>query len=110
MRSRQSRYNPEKREKHLANKRDPKRTLSYRATVLTAIEGSSQWMTAHQLVEQTNLTYPQVIFALFALHNNEKIARIGRKFTARWGSLALGTPPDNNFQLLERLFNGIVKR
>lgn len=82
----------------------------YRAIVLDALNGATGWATSHQLVEQTHLTYPQVVFALHALHNTGQIARTGRKFTARWGSLSMLMPPADNFQLLTCLFNGIVKR
>ena len=105
---RQSRYNPEKREQRLANRRE----TSYRSTVLAVIDASSTWRAARSIAEEAKLTYPQTIFAIIALHNNGQIARIGRTFTAQWGSLALAEvqEPDNNFQLLESLFNDIAKR
>jgi hypothetical protein len=81
---------------------------SYRSTVLAAITAASTWSTAHDLTAQTQLTYPQVIFALHALHNSGQIARAGRKFTARWGALSLVNEPTHNFELLEQLFHGIV--
>lgn len=81
---------------------------SYRSIVLSAINESTTWSTAHDIARRTRLTYPQVVFALHALHNNEQIARIGRKFTARWGALALVNEPTHNFELLEQLFHGIV--
>ncbi|MES2319991.1 MAG: hypothetical protein V4631_21125 [Pseudomonadota bacterium] len=106
MRARQSRYNPEKREQQQNRKREQ----SYRATVLAVIVASTTWRAARDIAHDAKLTYPQTIFALFALHNNAQIARTGHKFTARWGPLGLDVKPDNNFQLLERLFNGTIKR
>lgn len=82
----------------------------YRATVLAALSGATTWRTSHDVVEQTGLTYPQVIFALHALHNFGQIARTGRKFTARWGPLTMIESPAHNFDILQGLFHGIVKR
>lgn len=83
---------------------------SYRAIVLAALATSGDWRTAHDIAAQTHLTYPQVVFALHALHNTCQIARTGRKFTARWGALALAEQPAHNFQMLEGLFNSIVRK
>lgn len=82
----------------------------YRATVLAALAGATTWCTSHDLVEQTQLTYPQVVFALHALHNSDQIARTGRTFTARWGPLTLIDEPIHNFHLLENLFHSLAKR
>lgn len=82
----------------------------YRATVLAALSGATTWRTSHDVVEQTGLTYPQVIFALHALHGFGQIARAGRKFRARWGPLSLAKAPAHNFGTLENLFYNIVKR
>ena len=63
--------------------------VTYISRVLIVIERSPGWQTSYQLAEATGLTYAQVIFALNALNNQSKIARAGRKSTARWGRLAL---------------------
>lgn len=86
------------------------RSETYRAAVLQAVNASPAWRSAREIATAAGLTYPQTVFALYALHNNEQIARIGRKFTARWGSLKLVKAPPTNYNLLQELFNGIVKR
>lgn len=106
MRQRQSRHNPEKRAQRLARKKEG--AQSYRTTVFAIVAASTTWRTARDIGIQANLTYPQTIFALYALHNNDRIARIGHKFTAQWGPLSLINEPVNNFELLEQLFHGIV--
>lgn len=65
---------------------------SLRSRALAAINASSTWMSAQQVAKTTGLTYRQTIDALNALHNAAQIARLGRKFTAKWGSLALIKP------------------
>lgn len=82
---------------------------SFRAAVLAVINDASDWLTAREIAARAQLTYAQTVFALYALHNNAKIARTGRKFTARWGKLALQEQPNHNFQLLESLFHAIAK-
>lgn len=88
----------------------PNPGYSHRAVVLAALTGATSWCSSHDLVKQTGLTYPQVVFALFALHNFGQIARTGRKFTARWGPLTMIEAPAHNFDILQGLFHGIVKR
>lgn len=83
---------------------------SYRATVMDAVLDANTWCTSHDLVKKTQLTYPQVLFALHALHSAEKIARMGRKFTAKWGALTLVRESEHNYDLLEKLFNDFAKR
>ncbi|WP_025915812.1 hypothetical protein [Herminiimonas sp. CN] len=83
---------------------------SYRATVLDAVLDTDSWCTSHDLVKKTQLTYPQVLFALHALHSAGRIARMGRKFTAKWGALTLVREPEHNYELLEQLFHSLIKR
>lgn len=47
------------------------------------------WVTARYISETTGLTYKQTIDALTYLFHAEKVARTGRKFTARWGRIDL---------------------
>lgn len=57
------------------------------------------------------MTYRQTIDALNALHNTAQIARHGRKFTAKWGALAL-IKPDPAIaaaHLLEDVFRGFKR-
>lgn len=55
-----------------------------RQIVQQAVESASEPQSAEQITRRTGLDYKQVIDALNALHNAERITRIGRKFTARW--------------------------
>lgn len=65
---------------------------SLRSRALDAVNASPTWQSAQQVAKTTGMTYRQTIDALNALHNEARVARQGRKFTARWGSLALIQP------------------
>ena len=88
-------------------------TISYRVRVLAVVEASPCWMTGKQIAEATGLTYKQAIDALNALNNMERIARTGRKFTARWGRLSLAANTNNqiseSFALLNDSFRSFFK-
>ncbi|MGF6301889.1 hypothetical protein OKW42_005242 [Paraburkholderia sp. WC7.3d] len=66
-----------------------KRRISLRARALAAVNRSNVWQSAQQIASDTGLTYRQTIDALNALHNDARVARRGRKFTATWGSIVL---------------------
>lgn len=83
---------------------------SFRATVLAVVNASTDWTSAHDIATRAHLTYLQTIFALVALHNHDKIARTGRKATAKWGPLSLVAPASHNFNLFQSLFNSSIKR
>lgn len=85
--------------------------ITFRTRVLVAIEASPCWLTSRQIAEATGLSYKQTIFALNALNNAAKIARAGRKFTARWGRLALSSDStlSDSFALLQSCFNGFFR-
>lgn len=57
----------------------------YRELVMSVLAMADGWLKAKQVSELTGLTYKQTIDALNYLHNAEKVARTGRKFTALWG-------------------------
>ena len=84
---------------------------SYRVRVLAVVEASPCWMTGKQIADATGLTYKQAIDALNALNNMERIARTGRKFTARWGRLSLITNDQisESFALLNDCFRSFFK-
>lgn len=67
------------------------KVATYRATVLVVIEAATEPLTGHRVAELAGLTYRQTVDALNALHNSARIARAGRKFTARW--MPIPTPP-----------------
>lgn len=82
--------------------------MTNRAAVLAAIEAANDWLTGHEVALMTGLQYKQTIDALYALYNDAHIARKGRKFTARWGSIAIQaqeSPPSHAilFQALHRM-------
>ncbi len=85
-------------------------TLTYRQRVLDVIEAANGSLTGHEVAQQTGLTYRQTIDALNALFNMAKIARTGRKFTARWGRLVETPRSDkSSLALLNRIFSGMRK-
>lgn len=81
---------------------------TYRMRVLAVIEATDTFHTGQQLATLTGLTYKQTVDALNALNNMAKIARTGRKFTARWGKVP--DPLDENPVIaLEKAFRGFFK-
>ena len=85
--------------------------VSLRLRALTAVNASSTWQSAQQIASATGMTYRQTIDALNALHNEAKVARQGRKFTAKWGSLQL-VKPDSAIaaaHALEDVFRGFKR-
>jgi hypothetical protein len=84
---------------------------SLRSRALDAVNHSRTWQSAQQVAKTTGMTYRQTIDALNALHNEARVARQGRKFTARWGSLAL-VKPDSAIaaaHALEDIFRGFKR-
>ena len=82
-----------------------KQAQTYRMRVLAVIEASDDFLTGQQVSVVAALTYRQTIDALNALNNAAKVARTGRKFTARWGRVTV-TPDDNPALLLQQAFRG----
>jgi len=80
---------------------------TYRMRVLAVIEDSEACFTGQQLAQITGLTYRQTIDALNALNNMAKVARTGRKFTARWCRVPQQT--ENPAVTLERAFSGFFR-
>lgn len=74
--------------------------------VLAVIEASDTFFTGQQVAQLADLNYKQTIDALNALNNMEKVARTGRKFTARWGRVpqALDENPAIELELAFRGF------
>ena len=66
---------------------------------MACIEASPGYLTAREIACRTGLDYKSTIDALNALHNRERIARSGRKFSAVWGSRAL-LPPSTGWESL----------
>jgi hypothetical protein len=81
---------------------------TYRMRVLAVIEATDAFFTGQQLATLTGLTYRQTIDALNALNNMAKVARTGRKFTARWGKVPKALD-ENPVIALEKAFRGFFK-
>lgn len=75
--------------------------------VLAVVQASTAPLTGQQISDATGFTYKQTIDALNALNNAAKIARIGRKFTARWCRLPNPTPSPAHD--LEQAFRGFFR-
>lgn len=78
----------------------------YRELVLSVLAMADGWLKAREVSELTGLTYKQTIDALNYLYNAEKVARTGRKFTARWGrkDLVQVTDTSDQSKILMRCF------
>lgn len=85
----------------------------YRELVLSVIAVADGWVTARYISEISGLTYKQTIDALTYLYHTEKVARTGRKFTAKWGRVDLvsnaGISPGSKI-LTNCLLRGFMSR
>jgi predicted Rossmann fold nucleotide-binding protein DprA/Smf involved in DNA uptake len=77
---------------------------THRVRVLTVIQSTEGWITGQQVAALTGLTHKQTVDALNALNNAGKVARIGRKFTAKWGRIVAPDPADDPLRALEIAF------
>lgn len=57
---------------------------TYRARVLVVVSTAQACLTGLEIARRTGLTYRQTVDALGALHDQGRIERHGRKFSARW--------------------------
>lgn len=57
---------------------------TYRARVLAVIDSAQTCLTGSDIASRSGLTYRQTVDALGALHDQGRIERHGRKFSARW--------------------------
>lgn len=84
-----------------------------RSLVLSVIAMADGWVTARYISETSGLTYKQTIDALTYLFHTEKVARTGRKFTAKWGRVDLvskaGISPGSKI-LTNCLLRGFMSR
>lgn len=87
------------------------RQRTIRAAVYDVVTQTDRLLSAREIAELARVTYAQAVFALFALHNAEKIYRQGKKTTALWGNLSFKpVEPATGYQLLESIFHGIVRK
>lgn len=75
-------------------------TLRHRVLVTLSAK-SDEWMLAKDVAENSGMTYDQAIFALNALYNHGRVARLGKKRTAQW---KVSAKKDEPIRELEKLF------
>jgi predicted Rossmann fold nucleotide-binding protein DprA/Smf involved in DNA uptake len=81
---------------------------TFRMRVLAVIDAADACFTGQQLAQATGLTYRQTIDALNALNNMGKVARTGRKFTARWCKVP-PQPSNTPAMVLEMAMRGFFR-
>lgn len=84
--------------------------MSYRAAVLAVVESSEGMMSGQDIARLAGLSYRQTVDALNALYNSARIARTGRKFTARWHRVRSDDANGCDTALLQRLMYRMIKR
>ncbi len=65
------------------------RGKTHRGKVLEVLADSDTFLTGREVAQRAGLSYKAALDALTYLYNDAKIARSGRKFTARWGCISL---------------------
>lgn len=85
---------------------EAQRAKTNRDRVLEVLNSADRLLTGHEVAEHAGISYKQALDALTFLHNERKIARQGRKFTARWGRLV----PDASHRGLEFFFRCITPK
>ncbi|WP_157128328.1 hypothetical protein [Cupriavidus sp. USMAA2-4] len=70
------------------------------------LAASDVFLTGQQVADRAGLPYKASLDALTYLYNDGKIARQGRKFTARWGRMAL-LRRDTGFRGIEDFFRAL---
>ena len=80
-----------------------------RARIVAIVNASPGWMSARAIAREARLDYKQVIDALHMLNLAGRVARQGRKASARWGSVVLveHTPSAEALDALEQVFRSI---
>ncbi|WP_396189823.1 hypothetical protein [Flavobacterium sp.] len=78
----------------------------YHELVLCVVAMAKGWISARKVSELTGLSYKQTIDSLNYLYNTEKVARSGRKSTAKWGDISLLDKKDmsEESEILARCF------
>lgn len=65
-----------------------------RDKVLAVVNDSPVKLTGMEIAKRAGLDYKQTIDALDALHNYDRILRIGKKFNTRWMRIEKAKPVD----------------
>lgn len=81
--------------------------LTYRATVLAVVLAADAQLTGREVAQLAGMPYRRAIDALVALYNSGRVARAGRKYTARWHA---PTAPGNPAAELEAAFAAWMKK
>lgn len=80
------------------------RAKTHRGKVLEVLASADGLLTGQEVALRTGLSYKQALNALMVLHEERRISRAGRKFTARWGRVKANTGHDG----LESFFRSLV--
>lgn len=81
--------------------------ITYRQRVLAVIADANACLTGHDIASRSGLSYRQTIDALNELLNQGRVARTGRKFSARWCPL---TDPIDPLAALQAAMSKMVRR
>lgn len=85
------------------------RARTHRERILEVLAESNDFLVGQEVARRAGLAYKPALDALTYLYNDGKIARVGRKFTARWGRMAL-VQRDTGYTNLEAFFRGVRGR
>ncbi|HVI92103.1 MAG TPA: hypothetical protein VM659_27685 [Dongiaceae bacterium] len=83
------------------------RARTHRERILEVLAGSDDFLVGQEVARRAGLPYKPALDALTYLYNDGKIARQGRKFTARWGRMGL-LKRDVGFTGLEGFFRSLA--
>lgn len=70
-------------------RRESKYKVTIRSVVLETVNGRLEMRMARDIALDARIPYRQAVDALDRLYNMGKVHRDGRKFSAKWGPLAL---------------------
>lgn len=93
----------------MLNKRSDNEKVILRARVLELVNDSPVKLTGREIAKRAGLEYKQTIDALNALHNHDKVQRIGKKFNTRWMRNESEKGIDAT-ELLSRAFSRIARK
>lgn len=83
------------------------RAQTHRDKVLAVLAEADTFLIGQEVARRAGLPYKAALDALTYLYNDAKIARSGRKFTARWGKMSL-QHADKGYRGLECFFRCVA--